>query len=125
MLNTLLWIAQGLAAAMFLLAGAAKLFLPRERLARRMHWAASWPRARIKLLGLAEVAGAVGLVVPAAIGIAPLLTPVAALCLAGLMAGAVRTHRGLGEGFAPAAAIGLLCIVIAAARLAASAHGLA
>ena len=72
---------------------------------------------RIRLLGLAEMAGAVGLVAPQATGIAPLLTPLAALCLAALMAGAVRTHRGLREGFAPAAIVGALCVGIAAGRL--------
>lgn len=51
MFKTTLWIAQGLVAPVVLLAGLAKLGLPRERLAQRMHWAAAWPRGRIKLLG--------------------------------------------------------------------------
>ncbi len=125
MLNGLLWVAQGLVALTFALAGATKLLLPKEQLAKRMHWAASWPRGRIKLLGLAELAGAVGVIVPAATGIAPALTPVAASCLAFLMAGAVRTHRQLGESFAPAAAVGLVCVGIAAVRFVAAAHGAA
>lgn len=117
MLNTTLWIAQGLVAAVMMLTGAVKLVVPREELAKRMHWSATWPRERIRLLGLAEMAGAVGLVAPQATGIAPLLTPLAALCLAALMAAAVRTHRGLREGFAPAAIVGALCVGIAAGRL--------
>lgn len=118
MLNTALWTAQGFVALAMALAGTAKLVAPREALEKRMHWAATWPRWRIKLLGLAEVAGAVGLVVPRAARIAPVLTPVAALCLAALMAGAVRTHERLGEGFLPAAVIGALCVGIAAGLLA-------
>lgn len=122
MLNTSLWIAQALVALVVVLAGTTKVVVAREQLEKRMHWAATWPRWRIKLLGLAEVAGAVGLVVPAATGIVPVLTPIAALCLAVLMAGAVRTHQRLGEGFVPAVVIGVLCVGIAAGRLLAGAQ---
>jgi uncharacterized membrane protein len=116
-MNIALWVAQGFVALVVTLTGTAKLFVAREQLARRMHWAATWPRERIKLLGLAEVAGAVGLVLPTATGIAPVLTPIAALCLAFLMAGAIRTHRRLGESFLPALLVGFLCFGIAAGRL--------
>ena len=57
MLNTSLWIAQASVALVVVLAGMTKLVSARERLAQRMHWAATWPRGRIKLPGLAEVAG--------------------------------------------------------------------
>ncbi len=117
MLNVALWIAQGFVALVVAFTGTVKLVVPREELAKKMHWAADSPRWRIKLLGLAEVAGGVGLVVPRATGIAPFLTPLAALCLAVLMAGAVRTHRRLGEGAAPAVVVGLLCLGVAAGRL--------
>jgi DoxX-like protein len=116
MLNSALFIAQGLLAGVFTLTGGAKLLLPRETLEKRMHWAASWPRWRIKLLGLAEALGAIGLVVPGAIGIASALTPVAALCLAVLMAGAVATHRRLGERFLPAVIVGALCLLVGVGR---------
>ena len=75
-MNTALWVAQILAALIFLVTGTVKLVIPRERLSRRMHWAAEWPRWRIKLLGLAELAGAAGLILPSVTGIAPALTPV-------------------------------------------------
>jgi hypothetical protein len=118
MLNTILWVAQTAVALLVAVTGLVKLAVPREKLAKKMHWAASWPRERIKLLGLAEVSGAVGLVAPQATGIAPLLTPIAAACIATLMVGAVRTHQRLGEGFAPAVVVGALCVFIAAGRLA-------
>lgn len=117
MLNTALWIGQGLAAAAMALAGATKVLVPREKLEPRMHWAKTWPRWRIRLLGLAEVAGSVGLVAPWATGIAPLLTPLAALSLAVLMVGAIRTHQRFRESVAPPLAIGLLCVAVAAGRL--------
>jgi len=116
-MNTALWIAQGLVALIVTATGSAKLVFAREKLARRMHWAATWPRERIKLLGLAEVAGAVGLVAPTATGIAPALTPIAAICLAALMVGAIQTHRRLGQGSLPALLVGVLCLGIAAGRL--------
>jgi hypothetical protein len=118
MSNIVLCVIQGLVAVLIALTGGVKIVMPRERLAERMHWAGSWPRWRIKLLGLAEVLGAVGLVVPAATGIAPVLTPAAAVFLAVLMGGAIQTHRRLREGFAPAAVIGVLCLAIAAVRFA-------
>ena len=112
-----LWIAQGLGALVFLVTGTLKLVMPKEKLVGKMHWAATWPAGRIKLLGLAEVMGAIGLVLPAALHIAPVLTPIAAVCLAALMLGAVQTHRRLHESFAPALVLTFVCIAIAAGRL--------
>ena len=111
-----LWIAQGFAALVFLLTGALKLVTPKEKLAGKMHWAATWPPGRIKLLGLAEVAGAIGLVLPAALHVAPVLTPIAAACLAVLMVGAIQTHRRLHESFVPALVLAFACFAIAAGR---------
>ena len=115
-MNMALWVAQAFVASVVTLTGTSKLVFPRERLARQMHWATRWPRGRIKLLGLAELAGAVGLILPTATGIVPVLAPIAAVCLAVLMAGAIRTHQRLGEGFLPAVVIGVLCVGIAAGR---------
>ena len=111
-----LWSAQGFAALVFFLTGALKLVTPKERLAEDLRWAATWPAGRIKLLGLAEVAGAIGLVLPAALHVAPALTPIAAACLAVLMLGAVQTHRRLHESFVPALVLALVCMGIAAGR---------
>ena len=116
-MSTALWVAQSLAALVFLVTGTIKLATPKKTLSGKMHWAATWPSARIKLLGLAEVAGAIGLVLPAALDVAPALTPLAAACLAVLMIGAVRTHQRLHETYAPALALGVVCIAIAAGRL--------
>ena len=111
-----LWVAEGFAALVFLLTGALKVMTPKEKLAEKMHWAAAWPPGRIRLLGLAELAGALWLLLPAALHIAPALTPIAAVCLALLMLGAVQTHRRLHEGFVPALVLALLCVAIAVGR---------
>ena len=111
-----LWIAQGFAAVVFILTGALKVVAPKEKLVDKMHWAATWPPGRITLLGLAEVTGALGLVLPAALNIAPVLTPIASVCLAVLMLGAVQAHRRLHESFVPAGLLVAVCVAIAAAR---------
>jgi hypothetical protein len=116
-MTTALWIAQGFAALVFFLTGTLKVVTPKEKLARKMYWAATWPPGRIKLLGLAEVAGAIGLVLPGALHIAPVLTPIAAVYLAVLMLGAVQTHRRLHESPVPALVLALVCAGIAVGRL--------
>jgi len=111
-----LWVAQGFAAFVFLLTGALKMVLPKEKLAEKMHWAATWPAGRIKLLGFAEIAGAIGLVLPTALHVVPVLTPIAAMCLAVLMLGAIQTHRHLRESFTPSLVLVVVCVAIAAGR---------
>jgi hypothetical protein len=115
-MTSVLWALQILVALVFTITGTMKIAVPRERLAQKMHWADSWPRWRIKLLGAAELAGAAGLVFPVALGIVPMLTPIAAVCLALLMLGAIQTHQRLGEGFLPAAVVAALSVAIAVGR---------
>jgi hypothetical protein len=117
-MNLALWIVQGLLALVMALAGTFKVVTPREKLAEKMRWAKTWTDMNVKLLGLAEVLGAVGLVVPGVTGILPVLTPVAAVCLAVLMGGAVKTHRELNEPTAPAMVLAALCLLVAAGRFA-------
>lgn len=116
-MNLALWIVQGLLACAMLAGGVAHLVTPHEKLVRKMTWAESWPPMRVKLLGLAEALGAIGLVVPWVTGIVPVLTPIAAICLAVLMAGAVKTHRDRQEGAAAPAVLFVLCLVVAGGRL--------
>jgi hypothetical protein len=76
--NVALWIVQGLLALFFALAsGAPKLFLPIEMIPMPV----PLPEAFIKLIGVAEVAGAIGLILPGLVGIRPGLTPLAAVGL--------------------------------------------
>jgi uncharacterized membrane protein YphA (DoxX/SURF4 family) len=91
--ETALWIVQVLLAAIFLVAGMTKLTQPRLKMAAGpMRWAADVSDAQFRAVGVVEVLGAIGLVVPAALGIAPLLTPLAAVGLVLTMVAAIRTH---------------------------------
>lgn len=93
-MNLALWISAGLLAAIFIVGGTTKLFIPKEKLAA--HPAGGWTgdaRAGVvKALGAVELLAAVGLVVPAAVGIAPDLVPLAATGVVVLMIGAMITH---------------------------------
>ena len=91
-----LWITAGLLAAVFLFAGSTKLFLSREKLAEAPGggWVLDFSAGFVKALGAVEILGAVGLILPALLGIAPVLVPLAAVGLATIMVGAaIVTYR--------------------------------
>jgi uncharacterized membrane protein YphA (DoxX/SURF4 family) len=97
-MTTALWIVQALLAAIFFITGTIKLTQPREKMAAGpMRWAADVSDAQFRAIGAVEVLGAIGLILPSALGIAPLLTPIAAVGLALTMVGAIRTHVRYGE----------------------------
>ena len=89
-MNLALWIIAGLLAAVFLIAGANKLFIPRATLAQAPGggWVLQFSPRFIKALGAVEILGALGLILPTLLDIAPLLTPLAAAGLALIMVGA-------------------------------------
>jgi uncharacterized membrane protein YphA (DoxX/SURF4 family) len=119
-MRVIVWLVSILVAAAFLVTGAMKLTRGRaELMARGQAWAESFPEPVIQALGAAEVAGALGLLLPAATGIAPLLTPLAAIGLALITCGAAVMHlmRGEGANVAPALVLAALCLFIAWARL--------
>jgi uncharacterized membrane protein YphA (DoxX/SURF4 family) len=96
--ETALWIVQVLLAAIFLVTGTTKLTQPRQKMAAGpMRWAADVTDAQFRTIGLLEVLGALGLILPAALGVAPLLTPLAATGLALTMIGAIHVHVRYGE----------------------------
>jgi hypothetical protein len=93
-----LWIAQGAVALMFMGAGLAKLAKPRTELMasnERMAFMEDFSDGTIRFIGVAEVAGALGLVLPGITGIAPVLVPIAAVSLGVLflLAGVVHLRR--------------------------------
>jgi hypothetical protein len=90
MMNLALWIVAGLLAAVFLFAGSSKLFIPREKLAKAPGggWTLDFSVGFVKALGAVEILGAVGLILPALLDIAPVLVPLAALGLGLIMIGA-------------------------------------
>jgi hypothetical protein len=111
------WVVQVLLGVVFLASGVVKLVRPRPALvAAGMAWAGDWSDAGVRGVGALEVLGAVGLVVPAVTGIAPVLAPVAAVGLALVMAGAVVVHVRRGEQAAAAVVLGLLALGVAVLR---------
>lgn len=92
-----LWIVQILLALVFVLTGLLKVALPVERLRQRMNWAKHATPAVIRLVGVLELLGALGLVLPAATRILPWLTPAAAFGLILTMIGAIVLHVRLKE----------------------------
>lgn len=96
-METALWIAQGVLAAAFLMAGTMKLTRSKEHLSESMGWVEQFEQSHIRGIGVAEILGALGLVLPGLTGVAPVLTPAAAVGLVLLMAGAAFTHARRGE----------------------------
>ena len=115
-----LWIAAVVLALAMLGAGSMKLARSRDQLvAMGMGYAAHLPPGLIKLIGALEVLAAIGLIVPALTGIAPILVPLAATGVAIIMVGAVITHVRLREPFGksvPAIVLLLLALFVAWGR---------
>ena len=94
-MNIALWIVAGLLAIVYLLSGGGKLIMPKEKIAAltpSARWVEDFSAGSVKAIGALEVLGAVGLILPALLDIAPVLVPLAALGLALIMTGAVITR---------------------------------
>lgn len=91
-MNAALWAVQVILAIMFMMAGAMKLMKDKEDLAEKMGWVEDFSQSTIRLIGVAELMGAIGLILPALTGIAPILTPLAASGLAAVAMGAAVVH---------------------------------
>ena len=113
-LTSALWIIQGLLALLFLFAGSMKLIVPIEMLTAQM----PLPGLFLQFIGVAEVAGAIGLILPGLLRIRPILTPLAACGLLIIMIGATVVTLAGGE-VVPALlplVMGLLCAFVAYGR---------
>jgi hypothetical protein len=101
-MNIVLWILQGLLALAFLMAGSIKTFMPISTLQKRMTWVSSVATPFVRFIGVAELLGAIGLILPAATGILPRLTVAAAVGLVIVMLSAAvfnalrREYSGVG-----------------------------
>jgi len=111
-MDTFISAIQILLAVVFGAAGAMKLL----RTTGQVEHNPQFSGMQVKLLGVAEVLGAIGLVVPAATGIAPYLTRVAAACLATLMGGAVATLAVSRKSALLPTLVALLLIAVATVR---------
>ena len=129
-MNTALWTAQILLAALFLLSGALKVSMRKDRLIKSgQTGVAPFPPAVIKTTAVCELLAAAGLTLPRPTGIAPVLTPVAAVGLAVVMVGAAISHgsllradRAAGRGSAEARNVAAnlvilgICVFVAVGR---------
>ena len=112
--NALLWAAQVILALVFLFAGVMKLRMP----AALLEQFSGLPGAFLKFIAVAEISGALGLVLPGLFRIKRFLTPVAAVGLVTIMAGATTLMATTGP-IGPAAVplvVGLLAATVAHGR---------
>lgn len=96
-INIALWIAQGLLAAIFIMAGIMKASQPIEALAESLPWVTSTPSGLVRFIGISELLGGLGLLIPSIFRFKPILTVWAALGLALIMILAAGFHASRGE----------------------------
>jgi putative oxidoreductase len=111
-LHITLWVAQVILAAMFLMSGFMKVAQPIAELSKMLPWTAEVPEPLVRFIGVAELLGAVGLILPSLLRIQPKLTPIAALALAVVMLFAAIFHVSRGE--TPAIGMNVVLIAVAA-----------
>jgi uncharacterized membrane protein YphA (DoxX/SURF4 family) len=121
-MNIALWLAQGVLAVVFLFSGIAKSTMSKPRLiASGQTGVAPFPLPFIRTIGVLEIFGAAGLVLPEATRIAPILSPLAAAGLAVIMVGAAFSHWSLGERkqvFGVNLVLFAICVFVVVGRLA-------
>jgi DoxX-like family len=102
-MNIALWIVAGVLAAVLLVAGINKLAMPKEKLLTfpGSGWVEDFSPRALKAIATLEILGAVGLIMPAVLDIAPVLVPLAATGAALLFTGAVITRLRRGEKATP------------------------
>lgn len=113
-MNVALWIVQGLLAALFLFSGGMKLVMPLDQLTGPV----PLPGPFVRFIGVAEVLGGLGLILPGLLRIRPGLTPLAAVGLVIIMIGAVVIGLATGDVTAALipAAVGILAAFVAYGR---------
>jgi putative oxidoreductase len=91
-LHIALWMVQALLGVAFLAAGLMKATQPLEELGKQMNWVTYTPAALVRFIGVTQVLGALGLILPSVTRVLPVLTPLAASGLAVTMVLAAGTH---------------------------------
>jgi hypothetical protein len=113
-MNIALWIIQALLAALFLFAGGIKLITPIEEMTKQI----AMPGWFLRFIAVAEVLGAIGLILPWLLRIRPILTPLAAAGLTVIMIGATVLTLIIGDVLTALMplATGMLCVFVAYGR---------
>lgn len=96
-MNIALWISQVLLGAMFIMTGSMKLFQSVEELSKMLPWVNSVPLGLIKFIGVSELLGGLGLIIPSAFRFKPVLTIWAAIGISLIMVLASAFHISRGE----------------------------
>ena len=126
-MNVTLWIITGLLATVFAAGGIGKLAIPKDKIATAPggQWVEAFSPGAVKAIGALDLLAAVGLVLPAALGIAPVLVPLAAVGIVLLMAGAVitRLRHGGTKAIPVDAAYLAMAAVVAVARFGSESFG--
>jgi putative oxidoreductase len=91
-MNVVLWIVQALLAATYVIVGSMKAVRSLETLSKRIAWVRALPAGLVLFIGIAEVLGAIGLILPMVTNIAPWLTVAAAAGLVLLQVCAIIFH---------------------------------
>ena len=98
-MKVVLAVLQVLVGVQFLYVGGNKIITPVDQLAEQMAWVNSIPASMVPVIGILEVAGALGLILPWLTGIQPQLVRWAAIGLVLTMLGAIATHFAIGDPF--------------------------
>jgi uncharacterized membrane protein YphA (DoxX/SURF4 family) len=118
-MNLILWIVAWVLAVAFLGSGLMKVLRSKADLKQAgMAWVDLFPAGMVKAIGAVEILGAIGLILPALLDVAPVLVPLAALGLALVMAGAAVTHVRMRDykGMVPSIVLLLLSAFVAWGR---------
>lgn len=109
-MNIALWVIQGILAAMFLMAGISKSTQPIPKLVKTVTWSDRFPVSTVRFIGVVEFLAAVGFILPWALQILPVLTPLAATGIMIVMLLAIGHHAKHKESKAIAFNIALLLL---------------
>jgi uncharacterized membrane protein YphA (DoxX/SURF4 family) len=96
-LSAFLWVAQSILAAMFCAAGFMKITTPIPELSKMMAWTGQLPEVFVRTMGVVDLAGGLGVLLPALTRIKPKLSVIAAMCCAILQICAIIFHVTRGE----------------------------
>lgn len=91
-MNTTLWIMQGIVAAALTASGLIIMLMPKGKLVTNLSWVKEYSDGMRYFICSSKILGAIGLILPMYLNILPILTPVAACCIAIFMFLAMRYH---------------------------------
>ena len=96
-MNIALWIVAGIFGVAYVAGGIVKLTMSYEKYAAKLGWPGDFTPGNVRFMGVVEVLGGIGLVLPGLVDVAPILVPIAASCMALYMAGAITERLRRGE----------------------------